>query len=293
MRYSNQIRMASFAMCCALLNTACFGNPPDYHYLYEAVLNGDADTVSTYLEDGGDVDILIAQFTKDDQMGWVGPMFLLALQGRRDEMGVLLLRAGADTSIVQEKLGVSPLQVAAQHGMTDTVTLMLDQNPEVLLLVQGAEGPIAFASYAGNYETVEVMLVAAEENEFDIQQSLANAMISALMGKHPGIVRLLIQHGAKTDKDEIMHLAVNSSGHSIVKLLLRHGFSPFGMVEGYSIMDILVSRLDRNPNDQSAEIILDALITAGVNACEFSKKIEDLPPTTYKTIKRAAPNCEW
>lgn len=293
MRCPNQIRMAFFAMFCALLNTACFGNPTDYHYLYQAVLNGDAGTVSTYLEDGGDVDILIAQFTKDDQMGWVGPMFQLALQGQRDEIGVLLLRAGADTNIVKEKFRMSALQVAAQQGMMDTVAFMLNQNPKELLLVEGDEAPIALASNWGNYDTVEVILRAAEKNDIDMQQSMAYALMSALMGEHPDIVRLLIQHGARTDKEGIVHLAVSSSGHSIVRLLLRQGFSPFGIVEGYSVMDLLVLRLERDPTEQSARMILVELIGAGVNACEFSKKAEDLPSMAFETIKRAAPNCDW
>lgn len=284
---------APAVLCYALLTTACFGSPTDYNYLYQAVLNGHIDTISAYLKNGGDVDILIARFAKDDQMGWVGPMIQLALQGRKDEIGVLLLRAGADTSIVIEKLGMSALQVAAQQGMTSTVALILGQNPKELLLVQDEEAPIAFASYQGNYDTVEVILVAAEKNEIDIQQSMASAMFGALNNRHPDIVRLLIRHGAKTDKDGILHSAVSSSSHSIVKLLLRHGFSPFRIVEGYSVMDILVLRLDRNPADPSAEIILDELIAAGVNPCEFSEKVEDLPYPIYRTIKRAAPGCDW
>ena len=73
MRYNIRSKTGAFAVFCyALITTACCGSPADYNYLYQAVLSGDTGTVNTCLEDGGDVEIRIAQFAEDDQMGWVG-----------------------------------------------------------------------------------------------------------------------------------------------------------------------------------------------------------------------------
>lgn len=83
--------------------------------IVDAVIQNDCDTVTQYLEDGGNPNFFEDYATIS--------LLHYAAQENAFEVACLLILAGADTSVVTEE-GLKPIDVAILHNNTDIVRLL-------------------------------------------------------------------------------------------------------------------------------------------------------------------------
>ncbi len=154
--------------------------------------NGHTEVVGQLLEVNADVN-------KAGTNGGCSPLFLASENGRT-EIVKMLIDAGADVNKAREKDGATPLFVASEKGYTKVVKLLLDANADVnITRTDNGFTPLMFAAQEGLTEVVKLLLDArADVNvKADINGNEDSALSLGLLEGHTGIVKLLVEYGAK------------------------------------------------------------------------------------------------
>ena len=127
-------------------------------------------------------------------------------------------------------------------------------HPNVPITMDGPDVLVAIneASLRGDFNTVKILLRHRANLNLD-DSGARNALQAATMNGYVGIMRLLLQAGAKvndaTDGRSALWIAAGWRHPDAVLLLLKHGANPNAKIEGKSLLR------DLEQSDGSAEII--------------------------------------
>jgi ankyrin repeat protein len=116
---------------------------------------------------------------------------------RADELEVasLLLDAGADAA-AQNRLGLTPLSLAAVNGNAAMIRRLLDLGADALGVGRTGETMLMVATRSGSADAVRALLErGADPNVTEPQLQLTALMLAAEAGA-TGAVRVLLEHGA-------------------------------------------------------------------------------------------------
>lgn len=123
------------------------------------------------------------------------------------EAADLLLRAGADPNTVND-FGTSPLSEACLNGSAASVRLLLGKRANPNLPIATGETPLMTCARTGSADAVQLLLPAgADVNAMEPSQD-QTALMWAVAGKHPNVVKELID------------------GHADLKAHTKQGFTP-------------------------------------------------------------------
>ena len=131
--------------------------------------------------------------------------------------------------------GALPLTVAARHGQTEIVKLLL-QNGASVTAVNTLTGSTALinAAGSGNVETIKALLEAGSDINARNDKGKSAIDIAFDLG-NPAAFHYLRQHGATLDAQSLitkenMRLAIVSNKPGTVKILLDLGMDPNGLI---------------------------------------------------------------
>ena len=122
---------------------------PDYGVLYETILKGDLERLSTLLNRGADPNVRYSLqssllWKRRGLLGWKNtPLLLVALNYNRTEMAKLLLEHGANPNVT-DKYGNTALWHAVPLGDASLVRLLLAKGADPSVVMPG-DGSTALA----------------------------------------------------------------------------------------------------------------------------------------------------
>ena len=159
-----------------------------------------------------------------DAVGWNVP-----------EAARILIDAGADICVSNhEREGQYALYMASLRGSTETMGMLLQAHIESnALQFQGTAGvtPLHVAAVHGLEEQVENILKKSSDVINKASQHNKTALHYAAERNWIGVVRLLVQHGAKVDTKDAsgktpLSWAAKNNNVEIAKILLENGTDP-------------------------------------------------------------------
>jgi len=109
----------------------------------------------------------------------------------------LLLAAGADPKLAN-RLGVTPLAVAATNGNAEMIRILLDAGADVNLLDSVGEPPLWAAVRSGSLDSVTLLADRGASLTFKDGTQQTTLMLAVRENK-PNIVKFLIDRGAEVD----------------------------------------------------------------------------------------------
>ncbi|OGE54463.1 hypothetical protein PENARI_c006G11938 [Penicillium arizonense] len=139
----------------------------------------------------------------------------------------MMLANGASINGKSKTNKMGPLEVAAEQGHNDTISLLLDHGAEIDCLGKGKYSALWWATVEQRLETVSLLLGrGADINTIGL--GYISPLYSAVLNQHIQMVDLLIQNGAKlnTQNDQgqtPVMLASTEPSIEIVRLLLAAG----------------------------------------------------------------------
>ncbi|XP_071109941.1 uncharacterized protein [Haliotis cracherodii] len=150
----------------------------------------------------------------------------LAAESGSSETVKLLLDKGADVS-TQDDDGKTPLHMAAPRGSSETVKLLLDHGADVSTQDKDSKTPLHLAATSGSSETVKLLLAQGAHVSTKDRNGDAPLHMAAPRGSSE-TVKLLLNKGADVSTQDIfrktpLHLAVECGSSETVKLLLERG----------------------------------------------------------------------
>ena len=206
---------------------------------------------------------------------------------RDDAIAMELLNAGADPNSAQE-LG-APLQVAAQQGMFAMVEYLLERDATALVAGPSREA-IVVASAIGYYDIVALMLKRGRDENLSWDGLLDDALRAAASEGHEDIARILIDSGANPRAHAVLHTAVSGSNAGLVRDLIKAGASVDSVVDGFSVLDVAVTRIERG---NSGRYVLRALVDAGADICSLVDEASELSKNSVSMLRGEARQCNW
>jgi len=112
-------------------------------------------------------------------------------------MAKLLLAAGADPKLAN-RLGVTPLVVAATNGNAEMIRVLLDAGSDANALDTAGEPPLWTAVRSGSLDSVKILADRSTALSFkdSVQQT---TLMLAVRENHPAIVKFLVDRGAEVN----------------------------------------------------------------------------------------------
>lgn len=179
----------SFILAVALLPTSVFGAEPGVNVsLADAARARDMATVRAMLKPGLDKAVVNAQgYDGTPALHWV-----VLVDDVADAK--LLLAAGADPKLAN-RLGVTPLAVAATSGNAEMINVLLEAGADVNALDTAGEPPLWAAVRSGKLDAVKTLADRGASLTFkdSVQQT---TLMLAVRENHPDIVKFLVDRGA-------------------------------------------------------------------------------------------------
>ena len=200
------------------------------------------DQINSLTDDDGNTALIIASKTRHtgivklllecgasvdhrNSRGWTALMKASENGDSKLEIIELLLKHGAQVDL-QNDDGESALIVAAQNSQAKVATKLVQEYGAIVGLKQKHSSWTALmeASESGSMDIVKLLL---EHGAID----LGWALVLAILNKHSGIIKLLLEYGAQVDDiDWSLFLtqsplveAVKKGDADVIKLLLKHG----------------------------------------------------------------------
>jgi uncharacterized protein len=164
-------------------------------------------------------------------MGLVGgcmeKALLIAAEQGDKELVQLLLSQNVNPNGVDDD-GCSALLNAAYYGHTEIVKVLLVHKADPLIVNNDGWSPLMYASVAGHNDIVELLLQhGADVHHRSATAAQLTALECAVWSQRMNVVKTLLSHGARVDKD-IEHggalvTAAQTGNVEILKILLAHG----------------------------------------------------------------------
>jgi ankyrin repeat protein len=153
------------------------------------------------------------------------PLHVAAVRGYQ-ETSSLLIAKGADVNAKDER-GLTPLHAAAWRGHTETVALLIANGADINARNEDGVTPLHVSALAGHTETIALLITKGVDVNARNADGLTSLHAAALAG-HTETVELLITKGADVNaknEDGLTPLnAASQKGYwAIVELLRRHG----------------------------------------------------------------------
>jgi hypothetical protein len=201
----------------------------------------------------------------------------LALRAANDDAAVELMQRGASTDLEEEFFGMPLLDVAAQQGLTRSVSFLIEQDPTVL--VRSGGDPLRLAVGYGRTDTARVLLrqmlsvVPAEELQPVPDEALRIAVFEEVEME---FLESLIQAGADPqatpELPAAIWIAVRYCSPDQASFLLQRGVDPNPRHEDVHIaipaFECFLSEGD--DADADAREILQLLSNGGTDLCSFA-----------------------
>jgi ankyrin repeat protein len=118
-----------------------------------------------------------------------------AVRADEVEMAELLLRAGA-VATVENRLGVTPMYLAAGNGNAVMMRKLLDAGADANQVDRSGETMLMVATRTGNADAVRALLERKANPNSAEEQLRLNALMLAAEAGHTGIVRVLLEFKA-------------------------------------------------------------------------------------------------
>lgn len=173
--------------------------------LVDAARSANWDSVRSQIRGGAKTDVVNASDTDGSRaLHW-------AVRADELEIADMLLRAGADPS-AQNRLGVTPLYLAALNGNAAMIRKLLDAGADANQVDRTGETVLMVAARTGDVASVRALLEhEANPNATEPQLRLTSLMLAAEAG-HTDIVRTLIERKAD------VHARTRTGGNPAPKL---------------------------------------------------------------------------
>ena len=170
----------------ALLSVASLSAASGDLRLVEAVQQGDPEAVRSLLEEQADVNT--PQPDGATALAWAAH--------RNDlETAELLIRAGADVNAANDH-GVTPLSLACTNRNAAMVGKLLQAGADPNAALETGETVLMTCASTGSAEAVELLLSRGADANASESKKEQTALMWAVAGKHPEVVRALVEHGA-------------------------------------------------------------------------------------------------
>lgn len=183
--------------------------------LYYLALNGDLETVKSFLVSGRDVNI-----DRGTAEGWT-PLMAAASRSTID-MASLLIAEGATVNVKAPESGASPLLTAVLARNVAMVDFLLENGAEVD--VQDSDGVTALMTAVEDVELVNLLLDHGSDADLQDTSGQTALLRASLLG-NAATVESLLQHGADVDlatEDNLTPLeAASAEGHTAIVEMLR------------------------------------------------------------------------
>ncbi|PNF23005.1 Ankyrin repeat and death domain-containing protein 1A [Cryptotermes secundus] len=186
--------------------------------LHEAVIKNDTDAVRRVLREPLDVN-------SRNNYGRA-PIHWASSRGNTDIMEMLI--ASKCDIEAKDKYGMRPILMAAWHGHKDAVQMLINCGANVVAVNKKHYTILMCAARNNRSEVVDFLLDTLEDIRVDtVDLEQQTALYHAALGGHAGIVRRLVEAGAKTDARNKqgrtpLHAACEKGHVEVVEFLLRH-----------------------------------------------------------------------
>ncbi|XP_023717980.1 ankyrin repeat and death domain-containing protein 1A isoform X3 [Cryptotermes secundus] len=202
--------------------------------LHEAVIKNDTDAVRRVLREPLDVNSR-NNANKWSSEEWAvtrsvrygrAPIHWASSRGNTDIMEMLI--ASKCDIEAKDKYGMRPILMAAWHGHKDAVQMLINCGANVVAVNKKHYTILMCAARNNRSEVVDFLLDTLEDIRVDtVDLEQQTALYHAALGGHAGIVRRLVEAGAKTDARNKqgrtpLHAACEKGHVEVVEFLLRH-----------------------------------------------------------------------
>lgn len=153
-------------------------------------------------------------------------LLIASEQGDNKQVRVLL-EQGVNPNCVDEE-GCSALLNASYYGYLEIVILLLTHKANPNIVNNDGWSPLMYASVAGHTAIVEILIQqGADIHHRSFTAAQLTALECAVWSQRSAVVKTLLSHGARVDKD-IEHggalvTAAQTGNIEILKMLLVHG----------------------------------------------------------------------
>lgn len=162
------------------------------------------------------------------------------------EIGVILLKAGADPLLVQEG-GMNAMHIAAANGKVEIVKLFSDNKTLINAKDKGGTTPLMLAAVNGRKDVCEVLLGIGAD-PYSVQENDQNVMHFAAAYGHPEIVKMfltdkkLLDSRNKWGMTPLMLAAMNGQT-PVCEILLKGGADSLLVdVNGFNAMHLAAQK---------------------------------------------------
>ena len=197
--------------------------------LHSAVKKSDVNMVNLLLDTAKNklsmyefVDLVNAR----NESGGATPLHLAAQHGST-EIVTLLLQIGANKNALNYSKSDSPLHLAVQHGSTEIVTLLLEAGADKDIKNDNGNSPLHLAAQNGFTQIVTLLLESGADNDIKNNEDY-NPLHLAVLKEHKETVKILLE--TEVDKDNLADYGRNplfdaamNGFTEIVTLLLQAG----------------------------------------------------------------------
>lgn len=179
----------------------------------------------------------------------------VAAQYSRFDSAKLLIAAGASVAPNDNKKIAMPLEIAASHGSSDMINLLLDHGAPIDAKSLYNHTPLETACLKGNFATAESLLRRRDFRDYITPDLPSQPLMIAVQRGHYKIAEALLRHGAdpnlqEQDGQTALWLAVVHERIDICRLLLAHKADP-----GLALKDSEITPLISAVINKSMELV--------------------------------------